>query len=241
MKFEREYYVGIKDIGLDNKMSNYGMLSILEEVASTHSDTVGYGVNDINTKKKVWLLMDWKLQILKRPNYGSILKVKTWARPIEKKPFYTYRDFEVFENGDLVAFATSKWILFDLQTNRISKITDDIINLYKPESTRVFEEIEIEKIIELSLLNDFIEYDVKRADIDVNKHMHNLNYLKLAYEALPEKEYLSNEKNKVRIMYKHQILLGDKVKCYYSNIDGKYVITIKSQDDSILHAIVELS
>ena len=71
--------------------------------------------------------------------------------------------------------------------------------------------------------------------------MHNLNYLKLAYEALPEKEYLSNEKNKVRIMYKHQILLGDKVKCYYSNIDGKYVITIKSQDDSILHAIVELS
>ncbi len=241
MKFEREYYVGIKDIGLDNKMSNYGMLSILEEVASAHSDTVGYGVNDINTKKKVWLLMDWKLQILKRPNYGSILKVKTWARPIEKKPFYTYRDFEVFENGDLVAFATSKWILFDLQTNRISKITDDIINLYKPESTRVFEEIEIEKIIELSLLNDFIEYDVKRADIDVNKHMHNLNYLKLAYEALPEKEYLSNEKNKVRIMYKHQILLGDKVKCYYSNIDGKYVITIKSQDDSILHAIVELS
>ena len=156
MKFEREYYVGIKDIGLDNKMSNYGMLSILEEVASTHSDTVGYGVNDINTKKKVWILMDWKLQILKRPNYGSILKVKTWARPIEKKPFYTYRDFEVFENGDLVAFATSKWILFDLQTNRISKITDDIINLYKPESTRVFEEIEIEKIIELSLLNDFI-------------------------------------------------------------------------------------
>lgn len=71
--------------------------------------------------------------------------------------------------------------------------------------------------------------------------MHNLNYLKLAYEALPEEVYYSKEKDNVRIMYKHQILLGDKVKCYYTNIENKDIITIKSKDDSILHAIVELS
>ena len=34
MKFEREYYVGKKDIGLDGNMSNYGILSILEDIAS---------------------------------------------------------------------------------------------------------------------------------------------------------------------------------------------------------------
>ena len=90
-------------------------------------------------------------------------------------------------------------------------------------------------------LNSYIEYDVKRSDIDVNKHMHNLNYLKLAFEALPEEVYYSKEKDNVRIMYKHQILLGDKVKCYYTNIENKDIITIKSKDDSILHAIVELS
>ena len=71
--------------------------------------------------------------------------------------------------------------------------------------------------------------------------MHNLNYLKLAYEALPENVYYSKEKNKVRIMYKHQILLGDKVKCYYNNVENKDIITIKSQDNRVLHAIIELS
>lgn len=241
MKFEREYYVGIKDIGLDGKMSNYGMLSVLEEIASLHSETVGYGVNDIQTKKKVWLLMDWKLQVLERPNYGDKIKVKTWARPNAKRPFSTYRDFEVFEGEKRIAIATSKWILFDLETNKISKITDDIIELYKPENEKVFEENEIEKLKEVEILNKYINYEVKRADIDVNKHMHNLNYLKLAYEALPENVYYSEEKNKVRIMYKHQILLGDKVKCYYNNIENKDIITVKSQDDSILHAIIELS
>ena len=42
-------------------------------------------------------------------------------------------------------------------------------------------------------------------------------------------------------MYKHKILLGDKVKCYYNNIENKDIITVKSQDDSILHAMIELS
>lgn len=240
MKFEREYYVGVKDIGIKNQMTNYGFLSILEEIASTHSDKVGYGVNDIEEKKKVWLLMDWKLQVFERPTYGTIVKVKTWARPITKRPFSTYRDFEVFDGEKRVAIATSKWVLFDLETNKIAKITDDIIKLYKPEDEKVFKEDEIEKLKEIQVSNEFIDYEVKRADIDVNKHMHNLNYLKLAYEVLPENIYLSNEKNEIRIMYKHQILLGDKVKCYYNNIENKDIITIKSKDDNILHAIVEL-
>ena len=136
---------------------------------------------------------------------------------------------------------TKKHRDIDLETNKIAKITEDIIDLYKPEPEKVFEKDEIEKLKEVDELNSYIEYDVKRSDIDVNKHMHNLNYLKLAYEALPEEVYYSKEKDNVRIMYKHQILLGDKVKCYYTNIENKDIITIKSKDDSILHAIVELS
>lgn len=241
MKFEREYVVGVKDIGINNQMTNFAFLSFLEEIASTHSSSVGYGVNDVETKKKVWLLMDWKLKILERPKYGDTLNVKTWARPLEKNVFYTYRDFEIFKGKEKIAIATSKWILFDLETNRISKITDDIINLYNVEEAHVFEEKEILKIKEPEKQDLEFKYEVKRADIDINKHMHNLNYLKLSYETLPEEIYFGEEKRNVRIMYKHQILLGDKINCYYTEQEGKNTITIKSDDDNILHAIVELS
>lgn len=241
MKFEREYLVGVKDIGMNNQMTNLGILSFLEEIASTHSHTVGYGVNDIKTKRKVWLLMDWKLQILERPRYGDTLKVKTWARPIEKHLFYTYRDFEIWNQDKKVAIATSKWVLFDLETNKIAKITEDIIHLYKPEVDSVFENEEILKIKEPEEQKLVLEYEVKRADIDINQHMHNLNYLKLAYEVLPEKIYFGEEKSRVRIMYKHQILLGEKVNCYYTSQEGKDTITIKSEDNKVLHAIIELN
>lgn len=241
MKFEKEYFVGIKDIGKDRYVTNAGFLGFLEEIASNHSHTVGYGVNDIENKKKVWLLMDWRLKVMERPTYGEKLTVKTWARPIEKHFFYTYRDFEVFKGEKRVAIATSKWVFFDLETQKITKITNEIIDLYQPEREQAFEENEIAKIKEPEEKNSLFQYEVKRADIDINKHMHNLNYLKVAYEALPEEVYFSKEKKNVRIMYKHQVLLGEKINCYYTSQDGKDIITMKSKDNCVLHAIVELS
>ena len=33
------------------------------------------------------------------------------------------------------------------------------------------------------------DYYIQRRDIDINEHMHNLNYLDMAYEILPEDIY----------------------------------------------------
>ena len=240
MKFETEYTVGVRDIGKNNEMTNLAILSFLEENASTHSSTVGFGVNDIEIKKKVWFLMDWKVKVLQRPKYGDKLLFKTWARPIDEHVFYTYRDFEIFLGEKLVAIASTKWVLFNLENNRIMKISDDILALYKPERESVFNEDEIPKIKEPEEKMYFFKYEVKRADIDVNKHMHNLNYLSLAYEALPEDIYGKDELNNVRIMYKHQARIKDKIKCYYSNDGKKHIVSIKSDDDKVLHAVIEL-
>lgn len=243
MKLEKEYNVGIKDIGMDSSITNYAILSMMEDIACIHSDNVGYGVNNIPYTKKAWIIMDWKLEVFNRPKYGDKLIVKTWARSTKNKMFFTYRDFEIYKGDTKVAIATSKWVMFDLETNKICKISDDIINLYHPDDDQVFNEAELNRLtIEKNIEEEFIlKYTVKRADIDINKHMHNLNYLQVAYEALSEQVYMQSELNNVRIMYKHQILLGQKIKCSYYKKDVNHVIVIKSDDDSILHAIIELS
>ena len=241
MKYERQEIIGVKDVGTKNQLTNYAILSFLEEIGSTHSSLCGYGVNDIKTKHKAWILMDWKLKVLKRPKYGEILDIKTWARPIKQIQFYTYRDYEVYCQNELVAFATSKWVLIDTNTKKISKLTNEIFESYKPESKNVFEEPDILKIKEPEEKELKMVYTVRRWDIDMIQHMHNLNYLNLAYEILPEESYNLEEKRNVRIMYKHQIVLGDKVNCYYTNLEDKEIITLKSEDDKVLHAIIELS
>ena len=226
MKFEREYLIGVEDVGKSNKITNLAYLKYLEEIACSHSATCGFGVNDIETKKKAWLLMDWKLKVIERPIYEKKLNIKTWARTISNNSFFSYRDFEV---------------LYDFELNRITKLTNEIYGQYNPENIHVFENKEIDRIKEPINTNFEFDYMVRRSDIDINRHMHNLNYLKLAYEVLPENIYFGEELNNVRIMYKHQILFGENIRCYYSKEKEKNIIVMKSADNKVLHSIVQIS
>lgn len=241
MKFEREYLIGIEDIGKDNKITNLGFLKYLEEIACSHSATCGFGANDIETKRKAWLLMDWKLKVYDRPIYEEKIRILTWARTISQNSFFSYRDFEVYCGEELVAIATSRWVLFDFDKKRITKLSEDIYGPYNSENDYVFDTEEIEKSKEPLDKNMALLYEVRRSNIDINKHMHNLDYLKLAYEVLPENIFFGEELKNVKIMYKHQILLNQKIKCYYSNEKEKHIITVKSEDDKVLHSIIELS
>ena len=91
---------------------------------------------------------------------------------------------------------------------------------------------------------DFKEYKVvlksNRKDIDINGHMHNLYYIDLAYEALPEEIYEKRPFNNVRVVYKKEIKLKETINCYYSFESNKHIITIKNNDDTIIHAIIKL-
>ena len=46
--------------------------------------------------------------------------------------------------------------------------------------------------------------------------------------------------NNIEIIYKTQIKLGDKIVCLYTKEENKHIVTIKSEDEKTLHAIVEL-
>ena len=70
-------------------------------------------------------------------------------------------------------------------------------------------------------------------------HMHNLYYLDMAYEALPEEVYKNNTFNFFEITYKKQIRLHDTMKCYYVFEENTHKVIIKSLDDKKIHAIIE--
>ena len=240
MIFTQNVKTGIKDIGKNNTIKNRALLEILENVGSYHSDKVGYGALNIEKTKLTWILLEWKLKVIKRPIYGQTLTINTWGRNMEK--FFTYRDYEIYdENNNLCVIATSKWALIDIETGKIARMTDDVINRYQPEEKNVFSSEKIEKINMPDNFDTTMKYIVKRRDIDLNFHMHNLYYLDLAYEALPEDVYENeNEFNNIRITYKREIKYGSTVKCMYKKQNDKHVVVIKSKDDKTLHSIIEM-
>lgn len=238
---EHKFEIGFRDVGKSNTLTNKALLGFLEDIAGMHSNQVGFGLNNIEETGLTWVLLNWKVKVFKRPIYGESILVKTWARDTSK--FYTYRDFEVFNNNnEKIAIATTKWVLMDAKTMSLIKISDNVIAPYNLETKKVFEnEPEPNK---LTIPDEFIleqNYVVQRKDIDINRHVHNVTYLDIAYEVLPEDIYENVCFDNFEIMYKKETKLGETIKCFYSKIDSSHFVVMKTEDEKQIHCIVKFN
>ncbi len=262
--FEEEFKVNFTQVGFHNELTNKAFLSFMEDIAGDHSTHFHMSFAELFEKNLTWVLLNWKLQILKRPIDNEELRVVTWGRFFNK--LFVIRDFKVFNDKDeLCAIASSKWCLVDVDSHKITRLPANIDELYGrfPDES-VFG---IEDLPKLNLPNesekvkDTLIYKIRRFDLDLNKHVHNLNYLDYAYEVLPEDVYFGESEFKnVEISYKKEVSLNEEIKIelYESNNDKVkikertnvtferftetpvYTVLIKSKDTDELHAIIKL-
>lgn len=231
--------IGLEDVGYSNKITNKAIIKILENAGGMHSESLNLGLNSIEITGFSWILLGWKVKVIVRPRYNEELTVNTWGR--ESNRAFTYRDYELYdESGNLCIIATSKWAIVDIKNGHLAEITPELIEPYKCEEKKVFNSDYSFKLKEPETIDREIRYKVQRRDIDINKHVHNLYYLDLAYEALPEEIYENCEFNNIEIMYKRQTKLNDEIKCLYTKDGEQNIVTIKSIDDNLLHAIIKL-
>ena len=239
MFVEHKVFIGLRDVALDNKVTNTALLSYLEDAGGVHSNLVGYGLRDIPTVKRSWVLLGWKIEIFKRPKYGDKITIKTWSRGIDK--LYAYRDFEILdENGEVIGIATSKWVLLDIEKGRITKIDASVEEAYTIENKQVFEEKDLEKLKELDSYIHSTTFTINRSLIDVNNHLHNIYFMDIANEVLPMEIYKNADFKSIQMMCKKEIKLGDIVRVFYQVEDGEHVVVIKSEDEKCLHGIIVL-
>lgn len=238
--YSHKLTINFSDVNQNNQLSNKGILRLMQEVAGIHSGTLGYGVNDVPKTGLAWLLLNWKLKVFSRPNTNAELTINTWTR--SENPLFSYRDFEVYDtNNNLIAIATSKWVLFNVNKKSITKLTPEIKEKYACIDKFAFENSFNEKLKEPQNLEFVMDYTIQRRDIDTNHHVNNLNYLDYAYEALPEDVYFNINFSNVEIMYKHEAKLGDTISVFYSNTEeNNHIISIKDKEGKKLHAIVNL-
>ena len=151
MIVEREYYVKLSEIGKENKITNKALLGILEDIGGVHSNIAGYGIPTMDKTHLTWILLDWKVQVIRRPNYAEKILARTWSK--EGLKYYAYRDFEVVdEQGNIIVKAISRWVLVNIETGKMERITDEILSKYQPESNKcVFEDETFDKIKELAV------------------------------------------------------------------------------------------
>ena len=239
--FEEMYITSFAQTGVHKLLTNKSILSLMEKIAGAHSAYCNYSFEDLAKQDLSWIILSWKLKVLKRPKANEKIVIKTWGRFHNK--LFVIRDFKLLDNkGNLCAIASSKWCLFDVINHRIAKMPENIEEIYdgfRDES--VFGIEDIHRLHEpKSDPIDVDTYRIRRFDIDINKHVHNTNYINFAYELLPFDVYMGDELNNLDIMYKKEIKFGETIKSFLYEEDGIYKVVIRSEDEKILHSIVKI-
>ena len=238
MIVKHDFYIGMRDIDSNNYITDKGLLAALEDTGGIHSEIAGFGIIDLPKTHRFWMILSWHIEIIRRPKFNETITIHTWSKPCRK--LYVYRDYEVFDkDGKLIATAGGKWVFINTENNSIVKAKDEMFSSYEIEPEKFSTDPALlEKLKEPKNYSNVVSYTINREMIDLNNHVHNLDYLDLAYKALPKEAY-EKEFTKIDIMYKKEIKLNETVKCFYSNENGTHTVSIKSEDETVLHAIIK--
>lgn len=216
-KFRMEFEVHYHEVNPYESATPLTILHYLEDAAISHSEAIGKGVKQLKIQKQAWILNKWLLQMNRYPVLGEKVMIETWSAGFER--FYGTRDFLISDKDEkIIGRATSRWIFYNTETKRPSRIPPDFQDAYGADSLRVFKEPLEQFAIEESEQEGENKqiFKVRRSDIDTNGHVNNANYLQWILEVVPEDIYQSNQLAALEITYKKATTYGESIcsKCY---------------------------
>lgn len=209
---EKEYNLRTSDFDYRDRIKISSILDLFQEIAGQHALELGCGYDETIKNNEVWLLVRQKLEILGELKPNTKVKVCTWPR--KKDRLYFDRDYLIKdENDNIMVKSSSRWIVCNYLTRRISRAKDIYFNSSNYYEKRVFEK-DVDKLqFDAPALEEKgYTYLVEHDDLDHNGHMNNIVYAKMMLNMAELKDDVYVKDFQIEFM--HECLLGDKVVSY---------------------------
>lgn len=223
-QYAKKFFIGYSDVDKHDKCKLCKIVDLLQNTATMHSKSVGYGTKAMMELKQAWLMLGWKVRIIKYPEADMDVEVRTWSRGI--KGVEAKRGYEIYsESGELLVVADSSWALFDLEAKKLIRAPEEMINAYGALDKNPFEGEKVERLRDNDMVETEFEITVGKRDIDTNNHMNNSKYLEYVIEVLPDNLGVSE----FECIYRKQVTYGEKIKISY----GEGFSRIKNSNDEL--------
>lgn len=184
------------------------LVDYLVETATLHSDSIELGMEDLDQQDFAWILSRWKIKIYKYPKAREEIEIKTWASNF--KMFYANREFEIHDkDGELILKASTLWVFMDINRGRPVRIPKEIARKFNYIDKKSFHDFyDFPKEFNQG---GFMDFRVRKTDIDYNNHVNNAKYVNWILEPIPvevEEEYSLEE---LDIYYKKEVKFNHMV------------------------------
>lgn len=214
------------------KVPWHEILNYLQDCSTFQSESLGVGVEHLKAKNRAWVLLAYKIQIVRELRLGEEIEIGTC--PIDFGKVMATRQFFIKDkNGEFVVKAESIWSLIDINRRMPIRIGEEDTRKYEKETA--FDSIKVSRKIRFSGQKEIIgEHVVQGIDIDTNGHVNNANYLRMIYDYIPN----DANYNQIEIVYNKEALEGEKIVCAKYNETAGLGISLESSDGEI-HAQIK--
>ncbi len=223
--------VSYSEVDANLNLTYFNLVNYMQDCSCFHSDDVGVGVRYLAPKELGWFVTTYEIHIIRMPSYMERIRISTY--PYQVKGMMARRIYTMeTENGELLMYADSLWVLMDLQHLRPARLSEEIIAAYPEDSNRPVFNFSRNK---LHYDNDgelVGKFKVNENHIDTNSHMNNSWYIDITRRYLPSEDF-----NTITVNYKKAALLFDELDVYLVKLEqGCQVVLVK--DDEV-YTIVE--
>jgi len=208
--YYQDYYVHTYEVDINKRLKVSALLNNFQDAMVHNADSYGAGTDFYQSIGLVWVLIDYEIDITDLPIGKSTITCGTL--PYSFKRYFAYRKWEMKDQANnLIASAKGKFVLVDINTKEIVSPTKEIISMFK-YSLDMAHAVPFSKNKQISGPVIYNNIDtVKTSYIGINNHMNNVYYMIVAYDNIPKDILESFEIEKIRITFKKESLLGEKL------------------------------
>lgn len=217
--FEKNYRVHVYETGPNGKLSLHSLFNYLQDIASDHAETLGFGRDDLLRENRFWVLSRMYVELIRMPLWEDDLLIRTW--PCGTESVFALRNYEIEGDKGTMVKASSSWLILDRQTRKIQR--PDLI-------FRKFEfPVPSDPVRNATKLSDPGEqgqtdhcFRIKASDLDINLHTNNAVYLKWICDSYDLGFIMKNDPQSVEINYLAESKFGDEITIRTTAVNDEY-------------------
>jgi medium-chain acyl-[acyl-carrier-protein] hydrolase len=223
--WREQFTVRAYEVGVDAALTMQSVCNYLQESAGNHAYQLGAAVTHLLQKNLTWVLSRLHVQMKRYPLWRETVEIKTW--PADVAHLFAVRDFELCDRQNhLIGTATTSWMVLDIKQRKPVAIPENIRHMHADSPGRAiadkFDTLPVMKHPQFEKI-----FHVRLSDLDVNRHVNNVNYIEWALETIPEEIWQTCFLSDLEIGFRAESNFGDRIISYSESQDeGKNKIVI---------------
>jgi acyl-ACP thioesterase len=208
LTFEHGYDIRSYEPRPDGRVSVTAICNQLQDIASRHADTLGFGHRDLEQSGHFWILARLHLMVDRLPGFGGRTDILTW--PSGNERLVALRDFLVLDQDGPMGRATTSWVTMNTRTHRPDPPQTVLHERFIPDREHALT-FPTKAVTRLKQGEFQTRLTARRSDMDINGHVNNVKYLEYCFEAVPVEWIADNRCHGVDIQFRSEAFPGDKL------------------------------